>query len=914
MLNRRVVSPGNARVSGFTSRIANRLGKLDIQSWLKIGLGLLVVTTCALPAIFRTHPAVVKESPSGKEAAITLSEQGQKQIRGGYDRLPLSFEANRGQADGRVRFLSRGRGYGLFLTPTSAVLALRKGDKSSGSPRQAIEPTLKTTAMCTKGFLARSARSADLSYTTLRMNLLGANASPHAEALAQLPGTSNYFIGGDPKQWLANVPTYAKVKFHDVYPGVDLVYYGNQQQLEHDFVVAPGTHPSSITMGFKGARKVSIDKDGDLCVSIGQGEVLLKRPVAYQESSGVRSEILGKYVLKGPNRVGFEVARYDVSKPLVIDPILVYASYLGGSSADRALAIAVDSAGSAYVTGWTFSANFPVTAGAFQATLVGACRPGCSFNQDAFVSKVSADGSALVYSTYLGGHGFGDAAYSITVDAAGSAYVTGTTTAADFPITPGAFQTGRRGSFVTKLNAAGSALVYSTYLGGSGNDNAASIAVDAAGSAYVTGTAQSTDFPTTPGAFQTTLRGTSNAFVTKISADGSSLAYSTYLGGSNTVNGTGIAVDSAGAAYVTGNTTSSDFPTTPAAFQTTFGGAFDAFVTKMSADGSALAYSTYLGGSQNDSGQGIAVDSTGSAYVTGFTLSADFPVTPGAFQTTYGGQGGSFFTVGDAFVSKLNAGGSGLVYSTYLGGAGSDGGSGIAVDSVGSAYVTGGTTSSNFPITSSAITGSCFSPADGGGTCQAAFVTKLNATGSSLVFSTYFGHNDRGFGVSVDSAGSVYVAGSTGASPPPVIPTTTGSFQRAFGGGNEDLGFYDGFGAKITDVILIAIDIMPGQDPAIINPQSRGNVPVAILSSATFNATTQVDTSSLTLGSTGNESSLAFCNSSGEDVNGDGLLDLVCHFNTQQAGFKSTDTMGVLKGRTVSGTLIQGSDTVVISN
>ncbi len=538
---------------------------------------------------------------------------------------------------------------------------------------------------------------------------------------------------------------------------MDLVYYGNQQQLEHDFIVAPGADPGSIRIGFEGAETISLDSQGDLVLASHSAEVQLKKPVVYQEVGKVRREILGRYVLKGAHQVGFNVVGYDASKPLVIDPILVYSTYLGGASVGTG--VKVDSAGSAYVVGQTYWANFPITSGAFQTNI--------GVNGNSFVLKMNAAGTALVYSTFLGGSG-PDYAMDIAVDSAGSAYVTGTTFSSNFPTTPGAFQTtfnsDYASGFVSKLSADGSALVYSTYLGGSsGCDYTNDIAVDSAGSVYVTGGTTSTDFPTTSGAFQMSFGAlpmcfgstlTRNAFVTKLSTDGSALAYSTYLGGSGYDGGAGIKVDSAGSAYVTGATTSTNFPTTAGAFQTTINGAQNAFVTKLNAAGSALVYSTYLGGNGSDAaggnGNGIAVDSAGSAYVTGATTSTTFPTIAGAFQTTLGGNQ-------NAFVSKLSADGSALIYSTYLGRSGPDGGAGIAVDSAGSAYVTGDTSSTTFPTTADAL------QATYGGGGLDAFITKLNPNGSALIYSTYLGGGgwDGSQGIAVDSAGSAYVAGFT---------------------------------------------------------------------------------------------------------------------------------------------------------
>jgi len=500
--------------------------------------------------------------------------------------------------------------------------------------------------------------------------------------------------------------------------------------------------------------------------------------------------VKGQYVLRGDNRIAFELGDYDRRRPVVIDPALAYSTYLGGSDGDQGYGIAADASGNAYIAGLTLSADFPTTLGAFQTTFAGGY-------YDAFVSKLNATGSALVYSTYLGGNNQ-DEGLGIAIDASGNAYVTGVTDSSNFPITSGAFQTSNGGqydTFITKLNESGSALLYSTYLGGSNDDWVAGIAIDGSGNAYVTGWTSSPDFPTTPGAFQTSPPGAQNAFVTKLNAVGSAPVYSTYLGGVGpSGGGSGIAVDASGNAYVIGHAETSDFPTTPGAFQTTYGGERDAFVSKLDAVGSALIYSTYLGGSNLDFGSGIAVDASGSAYVTGATYSSNFPTTPGAFQTTHRGHE-------DAFVSKLNAAGSALLYSTYLGGGGGASGIGIAVDTSGNAYLTGAA-GAGFPTTPGA-----FQTTFGGGTscsgspCSDAFVGKLNATGSALLYSTYLGGSgsDYGNAIAIDASHNAYVTGNAGCTisgdmcAGANFPTTPGAFQTTFGGGNSDA-----FVAKMT--------------------------------------------------------------------------------------------------------------------
>jgi len=718
------------------------------------------------------HITVRQLSPPANPAYSQLTNQGR--VSAAYNSLPLYFEANRGEADPQVKFVSRGSGYTLFLTRgAEAALVLRK-------PTPKRDP-MQPAALVSAGVAPQSETASPPA--VVRMKLVGRNARPRVAGLDELRGKANYFIGNNPRKWRTNVPMYAKVRYREVYPGVDLVYYGNQRQLEHDFIVAPGADPRSITLNLAGAEKLSLDPQGTLVLAVKDGEVRLDKPRIYQEVDGAQREIAGGYALKNAHQVGFQVASYDASRPLMIDPVLFYSTYLGGASGDQADGgVAVDSSGNTYIFGFTDSANFPTTSGAFQTSLRGF--------RDAFVTKLSPTGSSLVYSTYLGGSG-GEDAGNIAIDSAGNAYVVGETTSSDFPITPGAFQpaaaSGDTG-YAAKLDASGSALIYSTYLGGSGRDQATGVAIDSSGNAFVAGDTSSTDFPTTPGVFQPTYPGgPGNVFVSKLNATGSALLYSTYVGASSS-GGTGtfhgIAVDSAGLAYVTGSTTSTSFPTTLGAFQTAFaGGSSDGFVAKLNTTGSALVYSTYVGGNGADVLNGIALDSAGNIYSSVGTSSTNFPVTPGAFQTTFGGG------AGDAGVIELNPAGSALVYATYLGGSANDSGDGIAVDSLGNAYVTGVTSSSNFP------TVNAIQPTLGGG--SDAFVTKVNPLGSGLVYSTYLGgsSNDEGLGIALDSLPipNAYVTGRTDSTN---FPTTSGAFQTTFG------GTFDAFVTKISEAVV----------------------------------------------------------------------------------------------------------------
>jgi beta-propeller repeat-containing protein/centrosomal CEP192-like protein len=872
----------------------------------KTRLGLLAVLLAvvfAKPAS-RLRPLLAAPAPSPKSGV--KASQGRAKLMESYGALPLRFEANQGQADSHVKFLSRGNGYTLFLTGSEAVLALRsqKPEVRSQNDKSGQWSVVGGQSGRTKWPVV--SRNGQGTNDVLRMKLVGANQSAKVTALDALSGKSNYFIGNDPQKWRTNVPNYARVSYNEVYPGVDLVYYGNQGQLEYDFVVAPGVDPKAITLSVAAASPPSpgaamrtsplhVAANGDLVIETASGEVCLHEPVVYQEQEpGGRSRkaeagqgptdngprttddlnrkskienlklIDGRYVLTAGNRVGFEIAKYDKTKPLVIDPVLVYSTYLGGSGDDTGAAIAVDASGNAYVTGSTASTDFP-TATPIQASLAPSgnnCVLHASYGSrtvpcpDAFVTKLNATGTAVLYSTYLGGSDR-DGASGIAVDSSGNAYITGETISTDFPTTAGAYHTkcGTDGAcnpdangnkqpdaFVAKLNATGDALVFSTYLGGSGWDSANGIALDSSGNAYVTGATASSDFPTA-NPFQKALggAGAANAFVSELNSTGSALIYSTYLGGSVSDAASAVAVDSSGSAYVTGGTFSPDFPTTAGAFDTSCGtdGACnpdasgnkqpDAFVAKLDPSGSKLLYSTYLGGSGIDGANGIAVDSSGNAYVTGTTGSTDFP-TQNPLQAALGGGY-------DAFVTKLNPAGSALVYSTYLGGALNDLGTGIALDSSADAYVTGGTSSSDFPTTRP------LQAAFGGN--EDAFVAKLNPTGATLAYSTYLGGSgaDGGNGIAVDSSGNAFATGGTISG----FPVSLGSFMTAPGGGTC-LSVRGGSGNRYfisrpcADAFVVKIGVTDA--PGFAVDQSGLNFAIQAVSTSTTQAINLLDAGS----------------------------------------------------------------------
>ena len=597
---------------------------------------------------------------SGLKARSRLARHGLREldratrssISEAYGKTALSFQANRGQTAPEVKFLARGLAYDLFLTQTEAVVTLRIAD---GTRRNADSQVANYTPP-------------DPQSAYIKIKPIGANPAPGLVGSDPLAGASNYFVGA--RNWRTGVPSYGRVTYREIYPGVDMVYYGSQRNFEYDFKVAPGADPALIHLSFQSARgraPLQLDADGDLIIHTPAGEMRQLRPFAYQEVDGARKQIAARYVLKG-SLVTFALGEYDKNKPLIIDPVLSYSTYLGSSGADIGWAIAVDEAGAAYIAGQTNSAAFPTTQDAFQRTPT-------NFD-DAFVVKLNPAGNALVYSTYLGGSRF-DRASAIAIDQTGAAYVTGQTDSLDFPTTAGTMPaTGASDAFVTKLSPAGNALVYSTYLGGArgfDGDSGRAIAVDSTGAAYVTGQTDSLDFPLV-NPVQSRLVGgicfsddfgftCTDAFVSKLNPEGTALAYSTYLGGNGAETGTGIAVDSAGAAYVTGVTGARDFPVTVDAFQKQFGGTRsgggfggDVFVAKLSASGSQLVYSTYVGGIGNETGSGIAIDSEGNAYVAGTTDSFNFPTTAGAAQPSNGGSPLYKSTTGGSSVSAIKNG------------------------------------------------------------------------------------------------------------------------------------------------------------------------------------------------------------------------------------------------------------------
>jgi hypothetical protein len=758
-----------------------------------------------------------------------------------YGRLPLSFEENMGQAAREVRFVSRASGYELLLTSQEAVLSLRGAAAAHDlSPRHRFA-TLRALRQ------ARVERR-----TTVRMRFEGANPEAVATGVDATSGRTNYFVGSDRTKWITNVPRYAKVKYAGIYPGIDAVFYGNQQQTEYDFVVEPGANPDSIHLQLSGARHIRHSANGDLILAVADGEMALRKPYIYQQQSGEKREVAGNYLL-GPNgQVSFAVSSYDHSEPLIIDPVLSYATYLGGAGDEQGLGIALDSLGDAVVAGTSFSTDFPTTATAVAPGPLGANADGA-----AFVTVLDPTGTTELYSTYLAGSTPGEAALAVALDSTGKIYLTGFTLSTDFPTTTNALKQSPLASnplgtsFLSEINPAltgAASLVYSSYLGGTNGtatnglgDLGQGVAVDATGKVYVAGLTVSTpgataaDFPVLNG-FQATLNSPAagNAFLMKLDttlSGAASLLYSTYLGGSGANAGVsvvfseaafGVAVDSASNAYVVGTTSSTDFPvsTTPAAYQAapanTANSIFLSRIDTTMVGAPSLAYSTYLGGESADYGEAVGLGPSNVAYLTGLTTSLMYPTTTGAFQTTGNANGSAYATLLDTTA----AGATGLKYSTFLGGTTGNDGFAIKADTAGLAYVAGGTASPDFPVTLGAFQSALPTGASGDG-----FVSKINPAGSGatdLIYSTYFGGAgsasgpDQIFGLTLDATNAAYVTGQT-FSTSATFPVSAGAFQTTLDGTS------DAFIAKLGLIPTVTVT------PTSLN---FGNVNVGTTSSA----------------------------------------------------------------------------------
>ncbi len=666
--------------------------------------------------------------------------------------LPVAFAPNLGQWEHPACYVARFGAMTLFL-------------EERGWTFTVTEPVAET-----------GRGNAVLRGVAVRMTFTSAGKATLVPEI-RLPGCHNYFLGNNPATWRGCVPIFASVRYRDLQPGLDVRAREHDGHFEYDLLLQSGAELAGVELGVEGADGLRVDPDGALVLETRLGPVRMPSPVSWEE--GPSGEVLAincRYVLRGADRFGFEAPGRRPGWALVVDPGLVWSTFLGSTGSDEAQALTVDARGATTVAGRTSSASFPTTPGAFDT----------SYNiNDAFVTRLATTGATLVYSTFFGGTSE-DQAHALALDALGGATIAGFTQSSDLPTTAGVFDpslNGNRDVFVARLSPSGSSLTYSTYLGGASDEEPRAIAVDALGAATVTGWTASTNFPATTGAFDANLTGPSDAFVTRISPSGASLVFSTFLGGTGEEVANAAAIDAQGATTVGGQTGSANFPTTPGALDTTANGSFDAFVTRVSPSGSTLLFSTFLGGTGHDLVRGLAVDGQGATTVVGSTASTDFVTTPGVWDRTY--NGGGF----DVFAARLSTTGSSLVYSTFLGGTDIDFGHAIALDTSGAATITGQTLSADFPTTAGA-----YDTTRNGNTADVV-VARLSPAGSSLIYSTYLGGANGGeslWGVALDAQGTATVAGTTTSSD---FPTTAGAFSTIHGGG--------------TDAFVTRLDMLP---------------------------------------------------------------------------------------------------------
>ncbi len=772
--------------SDWMSGIAFFWRSSSIARWLFL-VSILLVSWVVSDSTF--HRMLVR-SVLASQAAESFSVQQHEIIRPGTK--VGYFEENRGQADGRVRYLTRGGNSEMFLTTTGAVYIVR------GSLADDSDQNISGKTDISLHNQHRRSVTNNQKAVAVYSKWVGANPNANFVALEQLEHRTNYFIGSDPINWQVEIPNYGRVMAENIYDGIDVIWRDKEAKgAQFDFVVKPNADPSQIEWEIEGAKNVEIDTAGNLAIETAFGQIEHASPSFYFVGDGYDEGVRGSFSVRRvasrnqPSSAAFRVTFDGYAQGALQTPEigrsanfseLSYSTFIGGNGTDDGQSIAVDSSGSTYIVGATRSTQnpFPTSPGVFDTTHNG--------GSDAFVTKLNPSGSALIYSTFLGSQG-SDSGSGIAIDSTGNAYLTGFTSGANFPTTPGAFDTTSDGVnadvFITKLNSSGSALIYSTFVGGNGNaDRANGIALDTMGNVFIAGFSESPSYPTTPGAFDTTFNsvGGRDCVITKVNSSGSALLYSSYLGGSSGDECFGLTTDSNGNAYLAGRTDSSDYPTTLGAFDSAIAG-IDAFVTKVTPDGSALVFSTYLGGGGEDGAFKIVINDEGMAYVTGYTFGATtpFPTTAGAYDTSHNG-------FSDIFVTKLNPGGSELTYSTFIGGGSNDSGLGLVRKSVGSVVVTGGTNSTDFPTTDGAFDTTQNGDYD-------VVITEIDSDGSTINYSTFIGGtaNETGRGIAADPSGNAYVTGDTAGI---AFPTTPGAFDT-ISNGNPDV-FVVKLGTSIT--------------------------------------------------------------------------------------------------------------------
>ncbi len=759
-----------------------------------------------------------QSTPTNPASAVSIDQS--------FGKLPLTFEVNGGQTDPQVKFISRSKGYTAFLTNGGIILSLHPSTfPSTSAPLQANPGSSRRPV-------------------SVELTFMGAANNPSVVGENLQPGIVNYFMGNNPTKWKTNIATYGMVRYRNIYPGIDLLYYGSQRQLEYDFEIRAGADPNEIQFEVIGAEQLNLDSQGNLLITIGTQQLRLQSPNIYQRFNSQRMAVSGSYVLTDSQHVAFKVGSYDPTRPLVIDPVLIYSTYLGCSDDDVIDSLATDSAGNVYIGGTTDSVDFPVTS-------LGSLAAG---NDHAFVVKLDPTGSNLVYADYIGGNAW-DYGFALTIDAQNEVYLTGSTSSSNFPVV-NAFQStyiGSYNAFLTKISAGGTSLLYSTYLGGSGADWPTAVAVDAISDVYMAGYTSSTDFPIA-NAYQPTVSPNQGGnygfygFVTKFVPDGSSLAYSTFIGGSTNVayvNGNGcpcwgsptneiigLALDSSGNAYIAGNTNTYNFPTTTTAFESsdsTLNNSVIGFVSKLTSSGS-MDYSTYF---YEYSGFitnlfAIAVDGSGSAYVTGMAANdGSFPVTSNTIcNAPVMGASCDW-----AFVTKFDETASTLLYSTFLPPFNDAYPTTIVLDANNDAYVLATTSG---PLVSGV------NPIEAYSGDSDLLLVEIDPTASTVVFATYLGGSsyETAGAMSLDASGNLYVGGTTSSTD---FPTTQGAFQtQSQLGGNPDLmsGFVMKIGSAVAPAVSLTsyslqyptIPIGTSSQPQQVLLRNMGSAPLSITS------------------------------------------------------------------------------------
>jgi hypothetical protein len=824
---------------------------------LALALGFVLVAAIALLILSYSpayrpiaHAASSPSSVSLASQSKTLTPAARERLQATFATLPLAFEQNQGQTDRQVKYMARGNGYKLYLTSSEAIFTLHKEGTDSEVRRMMMDRRIGPSGV-KRMWQRRNQKNSKGLVAAVHMQMLGANPKPRLTAEAPQSGKVNYFIGNDPSKWHPGVPLFGAVKYQSIYPGIDLAFHGNGKQLEFDYLVDPGANPKAIALEFQGANRVSTNAAGDLVLTTAAGPLTMHRPVAYQVKDGVRQNVDVRFAVSARN-LTFTLGSYDRARQLVIDPTVTYSTYFGGASADYGLAISVDGSGNEYVAGATDSASIPDWSTATNSE---------SF--DVFVSKISSAG-ALQFTTEFGGSG-DDFPGGIAIDSTGI-YVSGTTDSGDFPVTSGVVQPtfvgggahGNNDAFAAKLTLTGSAITWATYINGSDSTSGLAVAIDGSHNVYVVGETFAPDLGGATGGVNPLPNGSAinlgsgsgddDGYIVKLNSTGTAYLLLSYIGGSSGDLATGVALDGGGNIYVSGETISTDLPTTAGVVQPGCGtdgtcntGANgpldDAFIAAIQANLSNYTYLTYYGGDNVDDALAISADSTGDAFVTGLTESSDFPTAGTPYQPTLAGTQ-------NAFAVELNPTGSAATYGTFLGGNGTDLGLGIAQDTSNPAniYITGQTSSSNFPTvnpTQAALSG----PTD-------AFVSVLSPGQSAALFSTYLGgggdEDQVGGGVVLDSSNNIYVTGDTdsGNGSTSVFPTTnaldgtyggTGSCLSSVGGAVPcPDAFIAAYGpATVPDFTIVASAL----SPASVSPGSNATSTVTVTALNAYNNT-----------------------------------------------------------------------------